>query len=46
MPGDEMMADVRTAALNVPGVSAVDKSYARKTGFSTTSIFTSRWILT
>jgi cation diffusion facilitator family transporter len=33
MPGDEMMADVRTAALNVPGVSAVDKSYARKTGF-------------
>lgn len=33
MPGDGMMADVRTAALNVPGVSAVDKSYARKTGF-------------
>ena len=33
MPGDEMMVDVRTAALNVPGVSAVDKSYARKTGF-------------
>jgi cation diffusion facilitator family transporter len=33
MPGDEMMADVRAAALNAPGVSAVDKSYARKTGF-------------
>lgn len=33
MPSGEMIAHLRAAALNVPGVSAVDKSYARKTGF-------------
>jgi len=33
MPGDDMMERVRAAALEVPGVLAVEKSYARKTGF-------------
>ena len=33
MPADDMIARVRTAALEVPGVLGVDKSYARKTGF-------------
>jgi cation diffusion facilitator family transporter len=33
MPADDMMARVRAAALEVPGVLGVDKSYARKTGF-------------
>ena len=33
MPADEMMARVRVAAADVPGVRGVDKSYARKTGF-------------
>jgi cation diffusion facilitator family transporter len=34
MPGDEMIARVRTAALAVPGVAGVEKSYARKTGLT------------
>jgi len=33
MPGDQMIERVRAAALEVPGVLAIDKSYARKTGF-------------
>jgi len=33
MPDQEMIARVRAAALEVPGVVGVDKSYARKTGF-------------
>ena len=33
MPSREMIDRVRAAALEVPGVLAVDKSYARKTGF-------------
>jgi cation diffusion facilitator family transporter len=33
MPGREMIERVRGAALEVPGVLGVDKSYARKTGF-------------
>jgi cation diffusion facilitator family transporter len=33
MPGEEMIARVRAAAIDVPGVLGVDKSYARKTGF-------------
>ena len=33
MPSREMIARVRAAALEVPGVVGVDKSYARKTGF-------------
>lgn len=32
MPDLHMMAHVRAAALSVPGVEAVDKAYARKTG--------------
>lgn len=34
MPHPEMMASVRDAALAVPGVSGVDKAYARKTGMA------------
>ena len=33
MPSREMIGRVRAAALQVPGVLGVDKSYARKTGF-------------
>ena len=33
MPGGDMIERVRAAALEVPGVLGVDKSYARKTGF-------------
>jgi cation diffusion facilitator family transporter len=33
MPSGEMIERVRAAALDVPGVLGVDKSYARKTGF-------------
>jgi cation diffusion facilitator family transporter len=33
MPSREMIERVRAAALQVPGVLGVDKSYARKTGF-------------
>lgn len=33
MPSEQMMARVRAAAGEVPGVVGVDKSYARKTGF-------------
>ena len=33
MPSSDMIAVVRAAALEVPGVLGVDKSYARKTGF-------------
>lgn len=33
MPGDEMIARVRAAALEIPGVVGVDKTRARKTGF-------------
>jgi len=33
MPGREMIELVRAAALEVPGVLGVDKTYARKTGF-------------
>ena len=33
MPSGDMIAGVRAAALDVPGVLGVDKSYARKTGF-------------
>ena len=33
MPGRDMIERVRAAALEVPGVLGVDKSYARKTGF-------------
>ena len=33
MPQSEMIAHVRAAATAVPGVLAIDKSYARKTGF-------------
>jgi cation diffusion facilitator family transporter len=33
MPNDGMIERVRSAALEIPGVLAVDKSYARKTGF-------------
>ena len=33
MPSREMIERVRAAALEVPGVLGVDKSYARKTGF-------------
>ena len=34
MPSPEMMETVRSAALAVPGVLGVEKSYARKTGFT------------
>jgi cation diffusion facilitator family transporter len=33
MPGADMIARIRAAAREVPGVRGVDKSYARKTGF-------------
>jgi cation diffusion facilitator family transporter len=33
MPDSEMIARLRSAAIDVPGVLGVDKSYARKTGF-------------
>jgi len=33
MPDQDMIRRVRAAALEVPGVAGVDKSYARKTGF-------------
>ena len=33
MPDHQMMEVVRDVARNVPGVTGVDKSYARKTGF-------------
>jgi cation diffusion facilitator family transporter len=33
MPDEDMIERVRAAAAAVPGVSGVDKSYARKTGF-------------
>jgi divalent metal cation (Fe/Co/Zn/Cd) transporter len=33
MPSRKMIERVRTAALEVPGVLGIDKSYARKTGF-------------
>ena len=33
MPDRELMTRVRAAALHVPGVHGIDKSYARKTGF-------------
>jgi cation diffusion facilitator family transporter len=33
MPGSEMIEHVRAAAIDVPGVRGIDKSYARKTGF-------------
>ena len=32
MPGDALIADIRSAAMSVPGVSGVEKCYARKTG--------------
>jgi cation diffusion facilitator family transporter len=33
MPSGDMMQSLRAAALDVPGVLGVDKSYARRTGF-------------
>lgn len=33
MPGQSMMARIRSVALEVPGVEGVEKCYARKTGF-------------
>jgi divalent metal cation (Fe/Co/Zn/Cd) transporter len=32
MPGDALIAEIRSAARSVPGVSGVEKCYARKTG--------------
>jgi len=34
MPSDRMMAEIRAAAAQVPGVLGVEKCYARKTGLS------------
>lgn len=34
MPDPELMDDVRRVAMSVPGVIAVDKAHARKTGFA------------
>jgi cation diffusion facilitator family transporter len=34
MPGDAQIEEIRRAALSVDGVRGVDKTYARKTGFS------------
>ena len=32
MPGDALIAEIRTAAMSVPGIFGVEKCYARKTG--------------
>jgi cation diffusion facilitator family transporter len=32
MPGEPLIAEIRAAAMSVPGVSGVEKCYARKTG--------------
>lgn len=34
MPGDDKIAEIRQVAMSVAGVRGVDKTYARKTGFS------------
>jgi divalent metal cation (Fe/Co/Zn/Cd) transporter len=34
MPSDRMMAEIRAAAAQVPGVLGVEKCFARKTGLS------------
>ena len=42
MPDETQIARIRAVAREVPGVVAVDKTYARKTGFATTWTFMSR----
>jgi len=34
MPSDKMMAEIRAAAAQVPGVLGIEKCFARKTGLS------------